>query len=68
MNGEEIQATDMARIDFAQYMESLLSHLWHSYGNESSYINLVKDLKNSEISGGTTAHEAKNIKRKNSDF
>ena len=39
------QATDLARIDFSQYIESLLSYLWHSFGDESSGISLVKDLE-----------------------
>ncbi len=39
------QTTDLARIDFAQYIESLLSYLWRSHGNESSGINLMRDLE-----------------------
>ena len=39
------QSTDLARIDFSQYAESLLSYLWRSYGSTSSNIRLIKDLK-----------------------
>jgi two-component sensor histidine kinase/putative methionine-R-sulfoxide reductase with GAF domain len=39
------QATDLSRIDFDQYIDSLLRHLWHSYGNQSSGVNLIKNLE-----------------------
>jgi two-component sensor histidine kinase len=39
------QATDLARIDFSKYIESLLSYLWHAYGKEASGIRLVKELE-----------------------
>ena len=39
------QSRDLARIDFAQYAESLLTYLWRSYRSTSSKIRLAKDLE-----------------------
>jgi PAS domain S-box-containing protein len=38
------QSTDMARIDFAEYVQSLLTYLWRSYGAAASRIQLVSNL------------------------
>jgi PAS domain S-box-containing protein len=38
------QSTDMARIDFAEYVQSLLNYLWRSYGAAASRIRLVFNL------------------------
>lgn len=35
------QSADLARIDFAEYAQSLLNYLWRSYGNEASDIRLT---------------------------
>ena len=44
------QSKDLARIDFAEYTQSLLRYLWRSYANEASGVRLVQDLEPVSIS------------------
>ncbi len=39
------QSADMARVDFAQYAESLLHYLWRAHGTAASGVRLVLDLE-----------------------
>ena len=39
------QAEDLSSIDFAQYAESLISYLWHSYGSRTTHISLKKEFE-----------------------
>ena len=39
------QSADLARIDFAEYTESLLGYLWRSYGGDASNIHFTTDLE-----------------------
>ena len=39
------QSGDLARVDFADYVRSLLDYLWRAYGTASSGIRLVMDLE-----------------------
>ena len=39
------QSSDLARIDFADYVQSLLNYLWHAHGTAVSGIRLETDLQ-----------------------
>ncbi|MHC1744838.1 MAG: PAS domain-containing protein [Syntrophobacteraceae bacterium] len=39
------QSTDLARIEFAEYVRSLLGYLWRAHATESSHIRLILDLE-----------------------
>ncbi len=39
------QSRDLARIDFAEYTQSLLNYIWRSYGSEASGVRLIQDLE-----------------------
>lgn len=44
------QSKDLARVDFADYAESLLEYLWHAHGSRTSGIRLRTDLEPTRIS------------------
>ena len=39
------QSADMARVEFAEYAESLLNYLWRAHGTTASGVRLVLDLE-----------------------
>ena len=39
------QSTDMARVEFAEYAQSLLGYLWRAYGTTASGVRLTLDLE-----------------------
>jgi PAS domain S-box-containing protein len=39
------QSADLARVEFAEYLRSLLSYLWRAYGTEASGVRLILDLE-----------------------
>jgi two-component sensor histidine kinase len=39
------QSTSLAWVELVEYTESLVNHLWRSYGGESSNIHFTKDLE-----------------------
>jgi PAS domain S-box-containing protein len=47
------QSADLARIDFVEYVRSLLSYLWRAHGAESSRIRLTQDLEPTTLSVDT---------------
>ncbi|MFP4388148.1 MAG: sensor histidine kinase [Desulfococcaceae bacterium] len=44
------QSEDLARVDFADYAESLLEYLWHAHGSRTSGIRLRTELNPTRIS------------------
>jgi PAS domain S-box-containing protein len=39
------QSVDLARVEFAEYLRSLLSYLWRAYGTEASGVRLTVDVE-----------------------
>jgi two-component sensor histidine kinase len=44
------QSADMARIEFAEYAQTLLGYLWRAHGTPTSYIRLALDLEPTPLS------------------